>query len=944
MSYTYPLSPDLNMQGAGRVSANDAARQSTTASEILDRFALQPGLILADEVGMGKTFVALAVAVSVALGDKERRPVVVMMPPSLKEKWPRDFTTFTKRCILGEAASKLTCATAESAVEFLKLLDDPVERRASVIFLTHGAMSPQKKLQDGWVKLAIIQRALKYRKEADKIRIAVGRFAGELLRMRWITQQNDSIWEKLLAADPKKWAEILKKHGVKLANVTNPDDDPVPEAILEAIEGADLNDVYASLASIPIHRTKTFESRLAEAREVIGDSVSGLWVKCITGLSLKLPLLILDEAHHLKNPGTRLASLFQSQEAKDDADEVTKGPLAGVFERMLFLTATPFQLGHYELCSVLQRFDGIAWDSPSSPRISRQQFTVELKMLSTKLDAAQMAAARLDREWGKLSSTDLWADGEHSECVDAWWKKARTGTPLTPAGSEVMKCFDEVMVKMQEAENELRPHVIRHLRSRTLFKPHEGKPRRRRHAGRSILDDSTADNAPGLSIDKGSVLPFLLAARVSSLNPTARPVFGEGLASSYEAFIHTRKAEGAAARDSDDDLEGKAPLSSASAEWYLNQLETCLPRGEGGSFMAHPKVEATAQKAVELWSAGEKVVIFCHYLATGRALRNRISEAIAAQIRQLAAKRLGCSPQEAEEALERIGKRFFDEDSPVRRAFDQRVEKMLADYPVLKSHTSDLTEITRRFVRTPSFLARFFPLSKERLSEREVVELFQTSDRSNMTLEKLLKDFFKFLSEQSEAEQAAYVRALESIQTGSHAQRDAMRSFSEEERVALGSKALLLPNVRLANGETRQDARQRLMLTFNTPFYPEVLIASMIMAEGVDLHLNCRHIIHHDLCWNPSTLEQRTGRIDRIGAKVERCGEPIRVYLPYISETQDEKMYRVVMDRERWFKVVMGEDYKSEVGVTDKIAERLLFPDEAAQELMLDLRVVRDVV
>ena len=44
--------------------------------------------------------------------------------------------------------------------------------------------------------------------------------------------------------------------------------------------------------------------------------------------------------------------------------------------------------------------------------------------------------------------------------------------------------------------------------------------------------------------------------------------------------------------------------------------------------------------------------------------------------------------------------------------------------------------------------------------------------------------------------------------------------------------------------------------------------------------------------WNPSTLEQRTGRIDRIGAKVERCGRPVHVYLPYVAETQDEKMYR----------------------------------------------------
>ena len=31
------------------------------------------------------------------------------------------------------------------------------------------------------------------------------------------------------------------------------------------------------------------------------------------------------------------------------------------------------------------------------------------------------------------------------------------------------------------------------------------------------------------------------------------------------------------------------------------------------------------------------------------------------------------------------------------------------------------------------------------------------------------------------------------------------------------------------------------------------------------------HMIHHDLCWNPSNLEQRTGRIDRIGAKAERA-------------------------------------------------------------------------
>ena len=129
------------------------------------------------------------------------------------------------------------------------------------------------------------------------------------------------------------------------------------------------------------------------------------------------------------------------------------------------------------------------------------------------------------------------------------------------------------------------------------------------------------------------------------------------------------------------------------------------------------------------------------------------------------------------------------------------------------------------------------------------------------------------------------------------------------------------------------------MLAFNTPFYPEILVASSVMAEGVDLQMNCRYIIHHDLCWNPSTLEQRTGRIDRVGAKVERCGQPIYVFLPFVGETQDEKMYRVVMDRERWFSVVMGEKYTVDAKTTDKLAQRVPFPESLAQGLAFRLEV-----
>ena len=50
-------------------------------------------MILADEVGMGKTFVALAIAYSVAVRSP-RGPVIVMVPANLVDKWEQDLKTF----------------------------------------------------------------------------------------------------------------------------------------------------------------------------------------------------------------------------------------------------------------------------------------------------------------------------------------------------------------------------------------------------------------------------------------------------------------------------------------------------------------------------------------------------------------------------------------------------------------------------------------------------------------------------------------------------------------------------------------------------------------------------------------------------------------------------------------------------------------------------------
>ena len=118
-----------------RVPREDGLRQERTAEEILKRLARQPGVVLADEVGMGKTFVALAVAASILLDRACKGTVIVMVPPSLRDKWPKDWAVFRDKCLQGQAARQFRHEQADSGVEFLRKLNE----KPHLLFLTHGA-------------------------------------------------------------------------------------------------------------------------------------------------------------------------------------------------------------------------------------------------------------------------------------------------------------------------------------------------------------------------------------------------------------------------------------------------------------------------------------------------------------------------------------------------------------------------------------------------------------------------------------------------------------------------------------------------------------------------------------------------------------------------------------------------------------------------------------
>lgn len=107
-----------------------------------------------------------------------------------------------------------------------------------------------------------------------------------------------------------------------------------------------------------------------------------------------------------------------------------------------------------------------------------------------------------------------------------------------------------------------------------------------------------------------------------------------------------------------------------------------------------------------------------------------------------------------------------------------------------------------------------------------------------------------------------------------------------------------------ASGESGH-SRKRLMIGFNSPFYPHVLVATSVFQEGVNLHLNCDQVHHYGLPGSPGDNEQRVGRLDRLFGCVHRKleqGVPERelgIYYPYLQNSVDEGQVASFIERKR---------------------------------------------
>jgi superfamily II DNA or RNA helicase len=90
--------------------------------------------------------------------------------------------------------------------------------------------------------------------------------------------------------------------------------------------------------------------------------------------------------------------------------------------------------------------------------------------------------------------------------------------------------------------------------------------------------------------------------------------------------------------------------------------------------------------------------------------------------------------------------------------------------------------------------------------------------------------------------------------------------FTEYRDTLLHLRSTAAPDASLLHGGLSRAERAAAIEAF-THGQARVLLATDAAGEGLNLHHRCRVVVNVELPWNPVRLEQRTGRVDRIGQR-----------------------------------------------------------------------------
>lgn len=128
---------------------------------------------------------------------------------------------------------------------------------------------------------------------------------------------------------------------------------------------------------------------------------------------------------------------------------------------------------------------------------------------------------------------------------------------------------------------------------------------------------------------------------------------------------------------------------------------------------------------------------------------------------------------------------------------------------------------------------------------------------------------------------------------------------------------------------------------FRDPLGPRVLLSSEVGSEGIDLQF-CRVVVNYDLPWNPMRVEQRIGRIDRVGQRAAR----LSIINFKVKDTIEERLYDRLHSKLERFANSLG-DLEAVIGrevqqLTVGLLSRQLTPEEEVRMMDQSERVIEE--
>jgi len=670
-----------------RMSDEDPQRQPASVNKLLEAFfgsldSRTEIQLLADEVGMGKTFVALATAYAIldVLRHKPAedqpidlkkcyRAVVVVTPAgnhALTEKWHREVEAFRTRCSRSADVTRWfqsrICRTPEDLVESLcrahDLRRDPT--KAPCVIVCQGNVFTRR-MNDAGERLRFLTACL-FRWWGNKLnkeeRYHIVRRAAEvrgfsswggLARRVGTGDYEVNLWdfrqhETYLSASqherkgcdpflqstydqtPFTYAEVAKALD---QYALTPEGDDFLQASGERLRQG----VPEPGGLLPYCKWAAERKGYAEWYfNGFKDRLLHLYRKVIPvllkNMKLDLPLVIADEAHHWRH----------SQRQDCQAFRLYLAPLA---RRLLMLTATPFQLHRDELLEVLATGDSM---EPAIGADRVQVLQAKRNGLQQGMEASEEAGRAFSCKWGTLAeqmagidkrfTTALGRmpadDDPRTQEIGTHWEELRGASGDERKGvlervPGALRPFFDRALQLHDANLRLRdlmvPLIIRHRRRtehRRYWVGREYPPVANGQAMRP--DRSQLHLAPGQPILQGELAQYLLMKVVAEMSRGRhRTTLGMDLTGCYTTLWQS--SAGSKAVES---------ALQAGQHGLLDILKRITGYGKEDNprDATHPKVETVVAEVLRRWDEGEKSLIFCFRVPTAETLYRILSQGV----------------------------------------------------------------------------------------------------------------------------------------------------------------------------------------------------------------------------------------------------------------------------------------------------------------------------